>query len=124
MLVVVSFHVLVISAWVATVFLSSHLHSTDAIYVNITFAVVLIICTITDVIQIADALRLSDSATLTTDSGPALTTGGVSGIFTITDHTHRKYDLFDMPVRSGNHSALQKKNKITLLSDTRVKKFL
>ena len=57
MLLAVTFHVLVIGAWVATVCFSDHLHSTDAMYVNITFAAILIICTTLDVIQIANAMR-------------------------------------------------------------------
>ena len=121
LLLVVTFHLLVISAWTVTVFFSDYLHSTDAMYVNIAFAAILIICMTSDIMQIANAMRSHDSPSIKTSKKLANT---VATTLAAVDYTNNGYDLFNMPVRSGNRSILQKKGKSTIMPDIRSKKSL
>lgn len=127
-LVVVTFHVLVVSAWVVTAFFSTTLHTTNAMYVNAAFAAIQIMCIIGDVVRIFSGMRSQGKQTSASGVSKTQTAHDVDnglGSFDMPVRSDRR-GLFDMPVRSGSRSIFQKKTKNTPTacptSDIRVKK--
>lgn len=101
-LVVLAVHLLVVGAWITLAFLSASVRSVDAMYVNATLGIVLMLCVLSDCIQIVSAARKPE-----TQAAPKIASVA-------------RPDIFDIPVRAGSRGFSER--RLRRATDMRSKK--